>query len=133
MSYEINQRILSLRKSLKLNQTEFGARIGVSRGVINNIDLNIVDIESKPLLVQQICKEYNVSRIWLETGEGDMFEGVGRDEEIALFLGEVLAGEDDSFVKRLIRALSKMSEDELASLDSLLDKLLDEQKNKKDE
>ena len=133
MSYEINQRILSLRKSLKLNQTEFGARIGVSRGVINNIDLNIVDIESKPLLVQQICKEYNVSRIWLETGEGDMFEGVGRDEEIALFLGEVLAGEDDSFVNRLIRSLSRMSEDELASLDSLLDKLLDEQKNKKDE
>lgn len=133
MSYEINQRVLLLRKSLKLNQTEFGERIGVSRGVINNIDLSIVDIETKPLLIQQICKEYNVNRVWLETGEGDMFESVGRDEEIALFLGEVLAGEDDSFVKRLIRALTRMSADELDALDSLLDKLLEEQKNKKDE
>lgn len=133
MSFQINERILELRKSLKLSQAAFGERVGVSRDVIKNIDLNIVDVESKPLLIQQICKEYNVSRVWLETGEGDMFEGVGRDEEIALFLGEVLAGEDDSFVKRLIRALSRMSEDELDALDSLLDKLLEEQKNKKDE
>ena len=127
----ISERIKELRKSLKLNQTDFGSRIGYGRDVIVNIELGRV--APKPLLIQQICKEYNVSRIWLETGEGDMFEGVGRDEEIALFLGEVLAGEDDSFVKRLIRALSKMSEDELDALDSLLDKLLEEQKNKKDE
>lgn len=127
----ISERIKELRKSLKLNQTDFGSRIGYGRDVIVNIELGRV--APKPLLVQQICKEYNVSRVWLETGEGDMFESVGRDEEIALFLGEVLAGEDDSFVKRLIRAISRMSADELDALDSLLDKLLEEQKNKKDE
>lgn len=131
MSDSIIERIRSLRKSLKLTQSEFANGIGVSRGVIENIELGRV--APKPLLIQQICKEYNVSRVWLETGEGDMFEGVGRDEEIALFLGEVLAGEDDSFVKRLIRAISRMSADELDALDSLLDKLLEEQKNKKDE
>jgi transcriptional regulator with XRE-family HTH domain len=112
MSYEINQRVLLLRKSLKLNQTEFGERIGVSRGVINNIDLSIVDIETKPLLIQQICKEYNVSRVWLETGEGDMFEGVERDAEIALRVGEILGEDDESFRKQVISLLVMSTEDE---------------------
>lgn len=70
---EVNDRIKKLREELKLSQTAFGERIGVSRGVINNIDSHIVDAATKPLLIKQICKEYGVNEQWLKTGEGDPF------------------------------------------------------------
>ena len=40
---EIHERIKVLRKKyLKMSQTAFGERLGVSRSVINNIELNVL-------------------------------------------------------------------------------------------
>lgn len=133
MDYEINSRILKLRKNLKLSQTEFGKSIGVSRGVINNIDLNLVDVSTKPLLVDQICKEYNVNRIWLETGKGEMFEDISRDEEIALRVGQILSEDDDSFKKQLIGVLTALDDDEWELLRKMAAKLLEAQNKKEGE
>lgn len=133
MDYEINSRILKLRKNLKLSQTEFGKSIGVSRGVINNIDRNLVDVSTKPLLVDQICKEYNVNRIWLETGEGEMFEDISRDEEIALRVGQILSEDDDSFKKQLIGVLTALDDDEWELLRKMAAKLLEAQNKKEGE
>ena len=133
MSYEINIRIKELRKNtLKLSQAAFGERIGVSRSVIQNLDDNIVDVSTKPLLIQQICKEYNVNRAWLETGEGNMFNDLSRDAEIAEYIGSVLADEEDSFQKRLISALSKMAVEEWEALEKLVTRLAENEENKKE-
>lgn len=132
MSFKLNERITTIRKELKLSQSAFGEHIGVSRDVIKNIDNNIVDAETKPLLVQQICKEYNVNRTWLETGEGNMFNDLSRDAEIAEYIGSVLADEEDSFQKRLISALSKMSVEEWEVLEKLVTRLAGNEENKKE-
>ena len=124
MSLAINERITSIRKELKLSQSAFGERIGVSRDVIKNIDNNIVDAETKPLLIQQICKEYNVNRVWLETGEGEMFADIERDAEIAMRVGEILAEDDDSFKKQLIGALVALDDDEWELLRRMAEKLI---------
>ncbi len=121
MDFEINQRILEVRKALKMSQTEFGKEIGVSRGVINNIDLNVVP--AKPLLIQQICKAYNVNETWLTTGEGEMFVKQSRTDEIAQFVGRTLADKEDTFQKRLIAALSKLSVEEWEVLEKLANDL----------
>lgn len=66
----INQRIKALRKSLKLNQTDFGARIGLKNGAISKIEQDggtVVDQNKR-----MICDKFHVSMHWLETGEGDM-------------------------------------------------------------
>ena len=133
MSFKLNERITTIRKELKLSQSAFGEHIGVSRDVIKNIDNNIVDAETKPLLVQQICKEYNVNRAWLETGEGNMFNDLSRDAEIAEYIGSVLADEEDSFQKRLISALSKMTVDEWEALEKLVTRLAGNEENKKED
>lgn len=132
MSYPLNERITETRKSLKLSQSAFGERIGVSRDVIKNIDNNLVDAETKPLLIQQICKEYNVNRVWLETGEGEMFNDISRDAQIAEFIGETLADEDDTFKKRLISALANMSVEEWEVLEKLVTRLAQNEENKKE-
>lgn len=121
MEWETNTRITEIRKALKLSQTEFGENIGVSRGVIKNIDDK--KVVAKPLLVQQICKTYNVNQKWIETGEGEMFNALSRDEQIAQFIGKTLSTEDDTFQKRLISALSKMSVKEWEALEQLIDRL----------
>lgn len=134
MSHEINARVKDLRKNtLKLSQVAFGERIGVSRSVIQNLDDNIVDISTKPLLIQQICKEYNVNRIWLETGEGEMFEDISRDEEIALRVGQILSEDDDSFKKQLIGVLTALDDDEWELLRKMAAKLLEAQNKKEGE
>lgn len=68
---ETSGRIKVLRKKLGLSQTEFGERIGVTIGVIRNIERELVP--PKDLLLKQICKEYHVDYIWLTTGKGEMF------------------------------------------------------------
>jgi transcriptional regulator with XRE-family HTH domain len=72
---EIYERIRILRKDkLKLSRDVFGERLGVSRDVIKNIELNaLARPEQKEPLYKLICKEFNISYDWLTAGNGEMF------------------------------------------------------------
>lgn len=72
---EIHERIRHLRKDhLKLSQTEFGERLGVSRSVITNIERNLLaEPEKKLPLYKLICHTFGVSEAWLINGTGDMY------------------------------------------------------------
>lgn len=70
----VSERIKLLRKSLNLNQTAFGEKLGVTRSVIKNIELNLLaKPEQKEPLIRLICREFNVDYVWLTTGEGEMY------------------------------------------------------------
>ncbi len=69
---DIYDRFKLLRKEKKLSQTEFGERVGVTIGVIKNIEHKLV--EPKDLFIKQICKTYHVNYLWLTEGKGDMFD-----------------------------------------------------------
>lgn len=71
---ELHERIRYLRKEhLHLSQTAFGERLGVSRSVINNIELDaLARPEQKLSLIKLICKEFSVSEDWLLNGNGEM-------------------------------------------------------------
>lgn len=73
---EMHERIKELRKNhLKMSQTTFGEKLGVSRSVINNIELNaLARPEQKLSLIKLMCKEFNVSEDWLLYGTGSMIE-----------------------------------------------------------
>ena len=104
----INERILQVRKEFGLPMDKFGERIGVSRSVIKNIEYNLT--EPKPLLIQQICKEYKVDRDWLETGEGEMFMPQTKDDVITEFFTNVLSEEDESFRRRFVEMLAGLDD-----------------------
>lgn len=67
---ETYDRIKELRKKdLKLTQAEFGERLGVSRSVIKNIELNaLARPDQKLSLYKLICNEFNVREEWLLNG-----------------------------------------------------------------
>lgn len=99
----INERITELRKELNLSQTDFGKELGVSRDVIKNIEY--MKTEPKPLLIQQICKTYNVNPEWLEAGEGEMFAPRTEDEELAQIFGELFSPDVDPRIRRSVRTI----------------------------
>ena len=68
----IKDRIKEICKYYKLNQEEFGEKIGVSRYVIVNIELDRV--EPKELIINHICDIYSVNKEWLLTGNGSMLK-----------------------------------------------------------
>lgn len=67
----MNTRIKAIRNALQLSQREFGARLGVSRDVISNIEYGRV--LPKDLLIQHLCTQYSVNEQWLRCGTGSMF------------------------------------------------------------
>ena len=72
---ELHDRIKVLRKDhLHLSQAAFGAKLGVNRDVINNIENNrLAKPEQKLSLIKLMCKEFSVSEEWLLNGTEPMF------------------------------------------------------------
>lgn len=127
---QLNERIKQIRIKLGLSQDEFGRRLGVTRGAITNIELNKVD--PKPLFVDLICREFGVNEIWLRTGEGEMFDPVTPDEELADFFGNILAGEPD-FKRRFIYALSRLSSEQWEMLEKVATQLVADMQKESDD
>ena len=118
---DMSTRFKAIRKTLGLTQKEFGEAIGVSRDFIANIELGRV--EAKDLSKKMVCMKYRVNPRWLETGEGDMFLDVSREDELMRWAGSVLQDVNDTFKKRLIMLLSELSESDWEALESFALKL----------
>lgn len=71
----MNNRIKTLRKTLKLSQEAFGKRIRIAGASVSRLESG----ENKPSeqTISLICSSFNVSESWLRTGDGDMFLQAG--------------------------------------------------------
>lgn len=116
----MNERIKLIRKKLNINQNDFGKAIGISRDAVSNIELNRVEI--KEYMVKLICREFNVNEDWLRNGgsDEDMFNKYSKDEEIAMYVQDLLDSEDDDIVanaiKEFIVIYEKLNDDSKAVL-----------------
>ena len=120
----MGERIKELRKALKMTQQEFADRLNIQRGSIASYETG--RISPSNAAISLICKELNVSEDWLRNGEGDMFIPITRDEEIASFIGSVQADVDDTFKKRFISALAKLSTEEWRAIEHLMENMVSE-------
>ena len=122
----VNERIKQLRKRLKLTQTEFGEQIGVKGNTITGYEKGIRN--PTDAIILSICREFNVDEEWLRTGEGEMFVIQSNEEEIAAFLGAVLAEEGETYKKQLILALANLSDEGWKGIKEFLDAIIAEKK-----
>lgn len=118
----MNERIRLLRKHLGLTADAFGEAIGIVRSAVSNIESGRRQPTNQ--LITSICREFNVNETWLRTGEGEMFNALSRDEQIAYRLGAMLAGQGDTIQKRLIAALSDLDESEWSAVEAFARKLV---------
>ena len=105
---ELKDRIKCLRNNQKLSQTEFGESLGAGIGAIKNLEAGITTL--KPAMADLICRLYNVDPVWLETGEGEMFRKLSRQEQIADFVGKALTDDSGDFRSQLISILAVLDD-----------------------
>ena len=130
MPDEITPRVKILRQALGMSQTDFGAKIGVTRGVINNLDRGLTDLQD-PLL-SLICSVFNARREWLETGEGEMFEPKDAEAPFYDAMGIITNDEPDSFRKRFVIALAELDDAGLDAMERFIRNLIRDTGKKKD-
>lgn len=116
----MKDRIKTIRKTLRLNQTDFGKKIGVKQTAVASYESGArVPLQT---VVSSICREFNVNEHWLRTGEGEMFREVSREDELSAFFGDLLSGEPD-FRRRFISVLARFSPDDWKAMELLSAKL----------
>lgn len=77
--------------------------------------------------IKAICREFNVSYIWLTKGEGEMF--IDSDDDIIETIDRIMIGENE-FHKNLFKTFARLDEDELLALEKILDKFMEVRKEK---
>ena len=118
----MNERIKFLRKALELNQTDFGARIGVKQGTVAAYESGArVPLDS---VVVSICREFGVSESWLRSGEGEMFLQLSREEEITKFCMSIIRDPDSEFQRQFVSVLARLEPPQWQLLSDMADKLL---------
>jgi len=104
----MNERIKEMRKALKLSQAELGKAIGISDAAVSKIESGINNPSEST--IKLICTTYHVKRLWLETGQGTMFE----DDALARIdrLVEQYAPNADAVFKAQVKAYGALMSDE---------------------
>lgn len=120
----MNKRIQAIRKAAKLTQEEFAGKLMVKRNTVATWEGG----RSVPQdsVVALICKEFDVSEAWLRTGAGEMYNKNAADDEIARFVDAVLSDEPESFRRRLVTAMSRLSPEGWKKLEAVALELLEE-------
>lgn len=100
----IGEQIKALRKFFGLNQTEFGAKIGLKGSSVSNYEVDRVSVPDAVIL--SICREYGCDVTWLRTGEGEMFRPRNHREQVVDYLSRLLRDPSADFQLRLIELIS---------------------------
>lgn len=96
----MNERIRELRKTLGLNQTDFGEKIGIKQGSIAGYESGArTPIDS---VILSMCREFNVNEEWLRTGEGEMFRPISQEDEFMRAASELRIEKEEGAMQALI-------------------------------
>ena len=101
----MNERLIQLRKDLKLTQQEFADKIGSKRNTVANYELG--RSEPSAAVFSTICRTFHVNESWLRDGVGEMYAKQDLEKQIESFLGGV---PDGSFKARFVSVLASLPE-----------------------
>ena len=118
----MNNRIKYIRKDVfNLSQKEFADKIGLSENFVWMIEKGTRTPSDRT--IADICREFGVDRVWLETGAGDPFRPVDRNEQIAAILSRAIAG-NTTARDRLIRAFSQLPDEMFEQAEKILEEIV---------
>lgn len=127
----MKDRIKKIRKAVKLTQVQFGEKIGVKGNTVTNYESGLRT--PTDAVIKSICREFNVDENWLRTGEGEMFLPVLEEDEMALYVSELLEDEGDNplytIIKEVMHTYSELSPKSQEVIRDAAAKLLENLKN----
>ena len=127
------ERVKEVRKSLNLTMEQFGNKLGVTKVAISNIEKEKRNLTEQ--MSRAICREFNVSEEWLKTGDGEMYQQLSEDEEIAGIVSDLLEeGKDNAFygiILEIAKTYNELSPASQKVLTEAAEKLADNLAKKK--
>ena len=106
----MNERIKALRKELKLTQQEFADQIRIKRNTVATYEMGR-SIPSDSAIAL-ICKTFNVNEVWLRSGEGEMFEELPEEDEVAAYVSDLLEDDENplyDIIKGIMKTYSELT------------------------
>lgn len=113
----MKDRIKAIRRKNNKNQTAFGHSVGVSMSAVQKWESG--ENEPSAAVITLICQIYGVNEIWLRTGEGEMLVPRTREDEIAIFLGDLAGGKGSDFQRRLVSVMAQLTKEQWDFLEQL--------------
>lgn len=120
----MNTRIKEIRKSFHLTQDDFSEKIGLSKNFVWMIEKG--ERTPSDRTISDICRVFSINEKWLRSGEGEMRLELTKNQEIAQFLNDVMAEDDEDFKKNFVEVLANLDEKEWKALASITRKLVDD-------
>lgn len=125
----MKDRIKKIRKNAKLTQVQFGERLGVKGNTVTGYETGVrIPSDAVKFL---ICREFEINREWLETGQGDMYDIPLDDTAIAA--SNILENENVPFydtIKRIIQIYEKLDSDAQDIINKEIEDFLENAKKK---
>lgn len=111
-------RIKQIRKSENLTQKAFADRLGLKQNTIATYEMGRTEPSDRT--IADICREFNVSEVWLRTGEGEMHIELPEDAEFDLIMAEIQESDDD-LIKSILKAYWELPDTKKAAVRDWLD------------
>lgn len=105
---ELRTKLLKERENKKYTQKDFADRLGLSENFVWQIEKG--DRVPSDRTVADICREFGVNRVWLETGVGEPFQPKDKREELKAVFSDVLSGRQ-SEKNAFIEAIAQLPDD----------------------
>lgn len=117
----MKDRIKAVRKALGLTQQALADRLGIKQNTVAQYEIG----RNEPIdaVVTLLCREFRVNETWLRTGEGEMFQAVDREKEIAAFISDIISDPDKDFQRRFVSALARLEPAQWELISDFADKL----------
>ena len=93
----MKERILRIRKESKMSQDAFAEKLGLSKNFIWMLEKG--ERVPSERTIADICREFNINKEWLLTGNGDMYDMP--EDETAAIVSELLE-EDNPFYELIV-------------------------------
>lgn len=121
----MKDRILQIIKAENITKTEFAKKIEVSQAFVSQMCSG--SYNPSPRTISAICREFNIRREWLETGEGPMkLPEVDMDLEIINDLLSDTAGPMADLIRNIWRTYRQLPPEDQQILDNFIATLLNQ-------
>ena len=118
---DINNRIDLLIKDLGITKTRFAESLHVSSQFISSLCSGAKQPSERT--ISDICREFNVSLDWLQSGNGEMYVQRSANEELGLMVASLMAEADESFRKRFVSAMLELPPEFWPDLEKFIKKI----------
>lgn len=126
----MHNRIKQLLEMLGLKKSEFAASLNLSGPFVSELCSGVKNPSART--ITDICAKYNVSEVWLRTGEGEPFLPIDPDRELQdVFTSITLSGADDPVVnlaKSILRKYWTLPDSDKAAVRKFVDGVLEDYK-----